>query len=58
MFHHCFVNLTCPEMARRKAIMCALEARARDADKFLDKVEVPVFYDGAGSFITANQRIS
>ena len=51
------MNLTSPEMARRKAMMCALEARARDA-KFLDTVEVPIFYDGTGSFITANQRIS
>ena len=52
------MNLTCSEMARRKAMMCALEARARDANKFLDTVEVPIFYDGTGSFITANQRIS
>ena len=26
-------------------MMCALEARARDANKFLDTVEVPIFYD-------------
>ena len=42
------MNLTSPEMARRKAMMCALEARARDANKFLDTVEVPIFSDGTG----------
>ena len=26
-------------------MMCALEARARDANKFLDTVEVPIFFD-------------
>ena len=39
-------------------MMCALEARARDANKFLDTVDVPIFYDGTGIFFTANQRIS
>jgi len=33
------IGLTVYELARRKAMMCALEARARDANKFLDTVD-------------------
>ena len=57
-FYEFDILFTCPELARRKAMMCALEARARDANKFVDTVEVPIFSDGTGSFMTANQRIS
>ena len=53
-FYEFDILLTCPELARRKAVMCALEARARDANKFLDTVEVPIFCDDTGCFITAN----
>ena len=53
-FYEFDILFFCPELARRKAMMCALEARARDANKFLDTVDVPIFYDDTGCFITAN----